>query len=111
MIRLSEPDHACRAVYADDTALRYSQGKLVAYSAVATTHIEHNFVAIETVARQYCHRDCKLNIGVGAVLVWVPVCRRIAHARLRINCSGHGSPTRRPCNPVPNVADLPPPRG
>ena len=51
------------------------------YPAVATTHIEHSFVAVETVARQYGHRDGELNIGIGAVTAWVPVCRRMLHWR------------------------------
>src|ERR1700704_1630461 len=83
MVRLRKLDHVCGAVYADDTALRYAQGELMTYSAVATTHIEHSFVAVETVARQYGHRDRELNVGIGAVTAWLPMCRRIVHWRRR----------------------------
>src|SRR6266404_381104 len=79
MVGSRKLDHARGAVYADHTALGYSQGELVTYSAVPTTHIEHRFVAVETVARQHGHRDCELNLGIGAVKARVPMCRRILH--------------------------------
>src|SRR5260370_42537330 len=79
MVGSRKLDHACGAVYADHTALGYSQGELMTYSAVPTTHIEHSFVAVETVARQHGHRDSELNIGIGAVTARVPMCRRFFH--------------------------------
>src|SRR6266478_760236 len=81
MVGSGKLDHARGAVYADHTALAYSQGELVTYSAVPTTHIEHRFVAVETVARQHGHRDSELNIRIGAVTARVPMCRGIAHMR------------------------------
>jgi hypothetical protein len=65
---LGKPNHAFGAVYANDTAFRDPQGKLVGYFAVATTHIENSFGAAERVSSQHRHRDPILNSRVRAVL-------------------------------------------